>query len=258
MAIKTQHGYLSRLIIICFLSMTVTMSIAQTKKFVTEPSPPFNYLKDGEVAGPSFEIISSICKKMRIECAFELVHWNRAILSARNAEVNGIFSVGKNAEREEWMYFSTPILETAYGIYVNKDNPLIYQKHSDLSGYTVVTYGPSNTSKSLEKLSKRSPGMKMKVELKSIFALKKFNLGRYGENSALYLNKDVVDHLIRELELQNIRYAGDDMKLRYYIGFPKKSNSKTFVNDFTRVLEEFKHDGSLKKILDAFDMTPPE
>jgi len=258
MPTNTQHGFLSRLIVFCFLGLTVTMSVAQTKHFVTEPSPPFNYLEDGNVAGPAFEIIDSICDQMSITCKFKLTKWERAILSAQNAEVNGIFSIGKTTERAQWMYFSTPILETAYGIYVNKNDPLIYKNGSDLSGYTVVTYGPSNTSKSLEKLRRKTPSMKVKIESNSTFALKRFDVGRYGDKSALYLNRDVVDHLIKTMKLKNIRFAGDDRKLSYYVGFPKESNTRKFVSDFNRALEKSKQDGTLEQLLKPFDMTPPE
>jgi len=246
---------IGRLVAGAVLALVTSVAMAQTR-FVTEPSPPFNYLENGEVTGPAHAIIGAICADLGTDCSFELTKWDRAIGMARDGEVNGIFSVGKNTERLEWMHFSSPILATAYGLYVLDDNPLEFRQPADLAGYTVVTYGPSNTSQSLETLGDAVPDMEIVVESKLRLILRKFDAGRYEGRAALYLNKDVVASLIDELGLEKLRYAGDHRQILYYVGFPKAATEQGFVDRFNGVLDRFKQDGTLATLLEPYGMTP--
>ena len=125
---------------------------AQGLKFTTQDFPPFSYPIEGAVSGPAVEVIRRVCKEMTTSCSFRLLPWSRAQQQVRTGEANGMFVIGWNKKRSKWVHFTPPIMNTEYGIFVNKSNSLNFTKLSDVSGYKIGVYGPSNTSNSLKKI----------------------------------------------------------------------------------------------------------
>ena len=78
--------------------------------------------------------------------------WRRAQQEVQEGKAHGMFVIGWNAERAKWLHFSPPLLDTEYGFFVREDNPLKFQQNTDVKGYTVGVYGPSNTATALEKI----------------------------------------------------------------------------------------------------------
>src|SRR5262249_137295 len=118
----------------------------------TQEFAPFTYSDGGVVKGPVTEIVRKVCVEMRIECPIRSLPWRRAQQEAEEGKAHGMFSLGWTAERAKWLYLSPPILITEYGFFVKNDNPLVFKQNTDVKGYTVGVFGPSNTSTALEKI----------------------------------------------------------------------------------------------------------
>jgi len=241
-------------LIFLLLSLTSLAHGAQLK-FTTQDFAPFSYEIDGTVSGPLVEIITEVCKEMKIDCSFQLMPWARAQKEVKDGEANGLFVIGWNRERSEWLYFSPPILNTEYGFFVLNDNPLEFKQVSDIKGYTIGVYGPSNTSVSLGKIKSEIGDLKIDIRPNDESGFKKLSLGRVD---AVYSNRDVGYALIKKLGLKNIRYAGKKEKQTYFIGFSKQHNDKQVIKRFNETLRTLQQQGRIQAIIKQYFLEPAE
>ncbi len=238
-----------------------TPSWAQELKFTTQDFPPFSYNINGVVSGPAVDIIRRVCAEMNTPCSFRLLPWSRAQNEVKTGKANGMFIIGWNERRAEWVHFTPPIMKTEYGFFVNIDNPLEFAGPSDIVGYMVGVYGPSNTANSLVKIqtSMTEDGLEaitvdMRPDDESGF--KKLARGRLD---SVYSNRDVGFALIAKLGLTDkIRYSGPQRKLKYYVGFSMAHNDMTVLEDFDAAYRKLHQSGEVKKILDKYSMEVAE
>lgn len=217
--------------------------------FFTQDFSPFSYLENGKVAGPGADIIELVCRTMKVDFSFGLYPWNRAVTETQAGKANGLFFLGKSAERETWLDFSAPLVNTEYGVFVSNANPLVFKSPKDLEKLVVGVYGPSNTLTSLEAAIK---GLDVKVDMTpdDIEAFKKLGVGRID---AVYSNHDVGLSLIKKLKLTSVRYAGTHKPMQYYIALTKATD-KTLSKAFFDTLAELEKKGEIKKILARYGM----
>lgn len=220
-------------------------------KFNTQDFAPFNYEIDGVVSGPGADIIRRICSEMKIDCSFNLLPWARAQEEVRNGIAQGLFLIGWNEERAQWLYFSPSILNSEYGFFVRNDNPLKFKHVSDVKGYTVGVYGPSNTSFFLEKIKAEIKDLTIDMTPDDPAAFKKLSLGRVD---AVYSNRHVGYDLIAKLSLTNLRYAGVHTGLKYYIGFSRKHTDKKLVDQFSATFRNLHKREVIQEILAKYKM----
>ena len=230
-------------------------------KFNTQDFPPFNYEVNGRVTGPAADIIRAVCDEASFSCSFKLMVWKDAQQEVREGKAHAMFVIGWNRGRSEWLYFSPQIMETQYGFFVAKGNQLKYNDITDISGYRVGVYGPSNTSRSLEKIQQKidkNPALQpLKIDMRTDDVLVFQDLNSADRTiSAAYSNRDVGFAIIRAENLSNIRYAGAQRKLNYFIGFSKAFVGKQVVNTFNRTFIELYQSGKVADILDTYAMTP--
>lgn len=239
------------------LCLASTQSWSQELKFTTQDFPPFSYNINGVVSGPAVDIIRRVCAEMNTRCSFRLLPWTRAQEQVKSGKANGMFVIGWNERRAKWVHFTPPIMNTEYGIFVHVDNSLKFGKPSDIAGYKVGVYGPSNTSNSLKKIQTNmaKDGLKaitvdMRPDDESGF--KKLALGRLD---AVFSNRDVGLALIAKLGLvDKVRYSGSQRKLKYYIGFSMAHNDKKVLETFDAAFKKLHESGEVKKILDKHSM----
>src|SRR5215467_10738835 len=147
-------------------------------KLNTQDFTPYSYEVNGVVSGPAADIIRKICSEMKIDCTMHLLPWRRAQDEVANGTAHGLFVIGWNEERAKKLYFSPPILNTEYGFFVRDDNPLKFKQNSDVNGYTVGTFGPSNTATALEKIKAEIQDLKIDMTPDDESAFKKLSLDR--------------------------------------------------------------------------------
>jgi polar amino acid transport system substrate-binding protein len=137
-------------------------------------------------------------------------------------------------------------LNSEYGFFVKNDNPLKFRQVSDVKGYIVGVYGPSNTATSLEKIKSEIKDLTIDTTPDDPAAFKKLSLGRVD---AVYSNRDVGYDLISKLGLKNLRYAGVHTALKYYIGFSQKFTDKKLVDQFNQTFRNLHKRGIIQEIL---------
>ena len=220
-------------------------------KFNTQDFAPFNYEVGGIVSGPAADIIRRICSDIKIDCSLNLLPWARAQDEVRNGKAQGIFVVGWNEERSKWLYFSPPLLNSEYGFFVRADNTLKFNENSDVQGYAVGVYGPSNTATALERIKAEIKNMTIDMTPDDEAAFKKLSVGRVD---AVLSDKDVGNDLMRKLGIRNVRYAGRQQVLKYYIGFSQKFTEKKLVDQFNTAFRNLHKRGIIQAILSKYKM----
>jgi len=224
-------------------------------KFNTQDFAPFNYEVNGVVSGPAADIIRRICGEMKINCPMHLLPWRRAQDEVANGTAQGLFVIGWNEERAKIFYFSPPILNTEYGFFVRDNNPLKFKQNSDVRGYTVGVFGPSNTATALEKIKAEIKDLTIDMTPDDESAFKKLSLGRVD---AVFSNKDVGNDMMRKLGIKNIRYSGRQQSLKYYIGFSQKFTDKKLVDQFNQTFQTLHKRGVIQEILAKYHMEPAQ
>ncbi|MFH2092644.1 MAG: transporter substrate-binding domain-containing protein [Pseudomonadota bacterium] len=241
---------------LCLLISTLASGQKEEElKLVTQDFQPFSYMENGSVAGPAVEIIHEVCAKINITPLIKLYPWRRAQAMVEEGSAHGMFVIGWNQKRSEWLYFSPPILNTEYGFFVRDDNPLEFKTLSDVEGYTVGAFGPSNTSRSLETIKEQVPSITLDITPDDESCFRKLDLGRV---SAVYSNKNVGFALIRKLGFKNIRYAGCHRTLQYYIGFSQQYNDKATIHRFNQAFLDLHKQGKIQEILKRYLMEPAQ
>ena len=138
------------------LSLQVSSNEAAAKEvtFVMQRSfAPFNYAENDVPKGPAVDIVYKVCGKLGWQCNIKVLPWVRAQEETKAGENEAIFTVGWNEARDKWLYYTYPLMETEYGFFARaEDSKTMYKGVEDLQGKNIIVYGPSNTSKRLEKL----------------------------------------------------------------------------------------------------------
>jgi len=226
-------------------------------RFVTLDFSPFVYAEHGDVAGPSAEIISQVCKRMSVTCSFKLYPWRRAQELVKAGEAEGMMVVGRNPEREKWVRFSPPVFQTEYGFFVQSKNELHYVDPGDLQGYYVGVFAPSNTANSLRKTQKHMTETGLKtIEIDERpdddSGFKKLAVGRLD---AVYSNRDRGYQIIREHGLgDKVRYAGPDKQLQYFVGFGRQGSDQQLLDRFDHTYRQLYQEGVIEEVMARYHL----
>lgn len=250
-------------VILTMFTMPAKAESLYNLRLATQDFRPFSYLADSnvplskqKVAGPAADIIQRVCSEMNINHTLKVLPWRRAQYDCREAGIyQGLFLIGWNKKRTEWLYFSPPILQTEYGFFVSAKNKMAYNGPEDLKGYRVGVFGPSNTSRSLEKIHTKVGGFTIDMRPDDISGFKKLSIGRV---EAVYSNKDVGMAILKRENIKNVRYAGRQRQLNYYIGFAKDHIDKTIVDEFNEAFLKLHKEKIVHKILKSYQMQPAE
>ncbi len=227
-------------------------------KFVTHDFPPFSFRNGETLSGAAIDIVRQTCSEIQIECSIELLPWKRAQFKVRRDHAQAMMVIGWNNTRAQWLTFSPPMLKTQYGFFTNISNPLNYQSLSDIAGVKVGVLESSNTSKRLKKI--RQQMIELKLEPISIQEIHDNNLvfkmlDNEGRNiEMIYSNRDVGNTVIAQHNLHNVRYAGSNEELYYYIGFGRKYADKELVERFNHSFKKLQRSGVIQKILAEYHL----
>jgi polar amino acid transport system substrate-binding protein len=218
--------------------------------FYTVNLPPFSYV-DNSIKGPFKDIAIEVCKRSRLSCDFKTSPWKRIMLEVKSGNFDACFVVGKNPSRENWMYFTIPVVETEYGFFYNSKNLKKKISYNSLSNFNIIVHQKSNTAKKLQNLKRKNQyTFKIIEEIDVDTAIKKFAGNRYPKNSLLYGNKDIYSYLFKKINAKEIIYGFKDRPIKYRFGFSKKSVTQKEFHLFNNELKALKASGFLKKVFD--------
>lgn len=130
--------------LLIFCSLFFSTSFAETKKpiFITivyNEFPPFEYTIDGNATGITINRVKKIAKNVGVVVEFVPAPWSRALKMAKQGEADGILSLYKTNEREEFLYYpSKYIIKTRdVAISLASNKKINLTKMDDLKKYSI-------------------------------------------------------------------------------------------------------------------------
>jgi polar amino acid transport system substrate-binding protein len=133
-------------VVVLAVAFTSQAVAADRIRFVTLEFAPFVYGENQQVTGPGRDIIDAVCARAKIECSYDIYPWRRAQELMKTGDADGMMVIGRNKKREAWIRFSPPHFRTEYGVFFRADNAMNYTDISQLEGYRVGVFAPSNTA----------------------------------------------------------------------------------------------------------------
>ena len=233
------------------IALLFSHSVSAKISFSYQDFAPFTYQKEGRAQGIMIEMLKLVCIEMNEQCEFKYYPNKRAKDYMARGLVHGNLPLGWNVSRKEWIHFSVPLLTTSYSFFGLQKSNFNYTKLADLEGLVIGVFGPSNTQFSLEKIQHKMIELGLvPIEIdrhsnadgKGLIKVIKERYGLY------YVNSDLANYRIKNLQLQGIENKGRYKSLEYHVGFAKKYIDKKFLVRFNRTVLKLYRDAAFKAI----------
>ena len=219
---------------------------ALTVNLTTTVYPPYHdpQLNKG---GFQHELVVEAFKRTGYKANIEYLVWSRALRETRKGNYDGILGLWMRSERLKDFEYSEPIGTNSVVFFKRKDNPVKFEKYTDLKNYTIgVVRGYVNPKEidnadylTKEVLDNNLQALKMLVSGRIDLAVLDKNVGEYLVKRYLVDDKDKLEW-VSPIENKEVQY----------IGFSRNSSqcSKT-LQAFNLGLEKIKQDGTYARIL---------
>jgi signal transduction histidine kinase/ABC-type nitrate/sulfonate/bicarbonate transport system substrate-binding protein/DNA-binding response OmpR family regulator len=165
--------------------------------------PPFDFMKNGVASGFSIDFINLIASKTGLNIKYiNGYSWNKLIDMGRSKQIDLFPAIWKTDERETFLKFSKPYIDTPYILIVHESEHFI-QDIDDLKGYKLAGIKGFACTELVEKfypeivlveVANAAKGLRM-VSYKKVQAY----LGSYGET----------DYVIRKNMIANLKISGE-------------------------------------------------
>ncbi|MDA5095757.1 transporter substrate-binding domain-containing protein [Aliiroseovarius sp. KMU-50] len=260
-SIKRDCPEIQMLRILSFALAVVLSAPLQAKdiRFVTLDFAPFIYGENNQVAGPGRDVIAAACETAELDCSFDIFPWRRAQELMREGTADGMMVIGRNAEREAWLQFSSPLFRTEYGFFVSTGNVMTFADLSQIEGFRVGVFAPSNTAVQLEALRDRMTEagldpIKIDPRPDDVSGFRKLAAGRLD---AVYSNRDRGRRILDLNDLtHNVRYAGADKAILYYAAIRQSFPDAVASGKFFAALRENFANGRAVEIIEDYGLEP--
>jgi len=209
---------------------------ATSLRFVTQVFPPLVSLARGRAVGPMVDVLLPLAEQGLYDGAFVLL-WL--------------------PEREQLFYMPPGMVTSAYSLFGLQGSKLVYQQPQDLSGRTIVVYGPSGTETAVESVLRNVATIHLQREGDNRTVLRKLAAGRYGPDALAVVNRDVGLSLIQSEPLPGIRLLSDLEPISYTIGLSRRAVPAALAGRFLSALAALKQAGTLSAIFDKWRAKPP-
>lgn len=224
--------------------------LAQNEKFTiyTENYPPMSTKEvDGKIGGIATDIVNEVFKRANIKADFKLHPWARTYKMVQINDNSFIYTLGRNAKREESFQWIGPIMirEAAfYGLKSQKDVVPV-DSFEKLKNYKIGVMNEDSTHQILLK-----NGLENRKHI--------FPVTKSGQNSDKLFHKRIDVALFNNysvgIQLAKKGYSGDDVQKimtitsgGYYIG-ANLNVSKDIVSKLQKAMESIQKSDFLEKL----------
>ncbi|MCG2624990.1 transporter substrate-binding domain-containing protein [Bradyrhizobium sp. WYCCWR 13023] len=220
---------------------------------VAADSSPTAYINDGKPAGILVDVVTEAFRRTGEPIEVQVMPWARCLAEVRSGRVDGIFSVFKLPERNEFLtYTNVPVITQVLAFFVPADSDVMFD--GDIGKLGRLRIGTIRaTSYGLKVDSALKTGVwSTTVETNNVdtlvgmLALKRIDLAIGYRHVVLDAarNKGYQDK-IRELS------PGID-EIPSYLAFNKQSDYSKVIADFDRALTSMKDDHSFEAIFEKY------
>jgi polar amino acid transport system substrate-binding protein len=227
---------------------------------VAADSPPTAYMENGRPSGILVDVVTEASRRTGYQLEIQLMPWARCLAEIRGGRVDGIFSVFRLPERNEFLsYTSVPIITEVLAFFVPADSDLRFDGDiGQLGGFRIgIIRGTSYGTKVDDALK---AGVWSKVAetsnidgLVGMLALKRIDLA-VGYRHVVFEAARKKGYLSKIKEL-----APAIDEIPSYLAFTKRRDYSEVVASFDRALTSMKNDHSFEAIYKKYlEPTTPE
>lgn len=233
-------------ILFFLIIFTSVWSQTSIKAVVTE-WPPFQYSEGNQIKGVDVEILRAVFKNLNQELVIETYPWSRCVSMVQNKQADIIFTLAKNAEREEYLIFPTqPINVSENVLFILNGSDIKFNSYNDLKGLTIgvttgYNYGDEFNAQSNFK----------KIEYADEET--NFRMLAAGRIDAFVCDKLVGAYVLKQKNMTNIVFLPKAIStFQMSIGLSKKTGAQELANRFDKAILALKASGEYQKIMDSY------
>ncbi len=232
-----------RRVLLLTLALGVSFSYASEHiSFMTPDYRPLNYLHNGELQGPSIEILQLLQKKLNNKEDITLLPWKRAYQNTQVTINTALFSTTRTKEREDLFKWVGPLAQKRFNIYALKSSNIKIDDFEQMKKYVVgverstinehmlLSRGIINLSKVNYPMQNLSMILKKRIDLWSI------------SSSTFYETL-----LASRLDPNDLEIVYTLRKAKLYIAFNKKTPDET-IEKWQKAYDELYDSGKVKEI----------
>ena len=210
--------------------------------------PPIMYQQDDSIVGAGPEIVEKIFSELGVKTVSKYEgSWDVVQEKAKSGEVDVIVAAYKTAERETYMDYSIPYTVDPVAIIVKKGKSFPFEKNEDLIGKKgVVTVGDSYGQDFDNFLQEKLDPKKVSSAEEAFASLQNdeadyFVYALYAADNYIAKNKisDQVEILPNYVSSEN-----------FYLTVSKKSPLDKLLPQVNTLLEKYKNDGTIDRIIE--------
>lgn len=244
-----------------FTKLTATLLIAlgtsvawagRPVQLVSTDYPPY-FASDLPEYGTLSAIARAAFKASGHELTIVFRPWARVMKEVEAGEHDGVVAVWYKAERESFLTYSAPLVDTQVGFYGRTLHPIDVSNLKALQGRTIGTVrGYANP------LNFEAAQLKHEDVTDDISNLRKLLAGRVD----LIVIERALAHWLIQKEMPSARneigwLTPPLQTMPLYVGIAlKRPDSKALLNDFNRGLAEIQRNGEYARILKRLPLTP--
>lgn len=253
--LKMTKSFKNLLLLLVLSSLTFLPVVNSAEEMIfasPENIPPKIYMENGVLRGTYVDIITAVCKRMKVKPVFAQYPWPRAVVMVRNGKVDAIFPPLKTPDREKFLYFpSEPVSYTRNVIFARKERNIKIKKLSDLKNYIVgvndqYSYGAvfDNYKHNLKVDISRTE--EMQINKLTHQGQIRMDVAAASEDAFKYISAKM-GHA-KDLEVVYVISEAPS-----YVAFTKTHiDNKKFAQEFSKVLKELRKEGVIQQINDRY------
>lgn len=240
-----------------FGSLLNSNAQASNYKLVTLDFPPLEMLgENGKVIGAVTDIVREVFQKIGHRVEINLLPWTRALALTKDGKADGIFTIYRLPEREQYLDYSTEeIIPQVVSLYAEKSRPASYR--GDLQ--TIV--GSKVGTVSSISYGKIFDDMKNRFKIESVDTLE-LNFKKLVAKRIDYVvsNRYSAAYTLAKLALdQDVVEVGPPIEvIPSYIAFSKKNKLSSLRDRFDAELVSFKKSARYRQILKHYRVELPK
>ncbi|MDP1723175.1 MAG: transporter substrate-binding domain-containing protein [Alphaproteobacteria bacterium] len=224
----------------CFAINCVTPEKEKLKLCSTADWPPYEFTDPAtkKVVGSSVNIIKKIADKLNLDLETSSLPWERCLQMNQQGEIDGIFSVSKTPDREQYLiYPQNNIQNVSYVFATIRGSNIAWDESKNVSAIPQPIGAPQGYS--VTKTLKEMKNIKVDDSAQSDeINLNKLLLGRVG---SIILGPQALDLLLKEKKvsdkIQQLNPPFVDSK-KYYIAISKKyKNDENKANELVQRID---------------------
>jgi polar amino acid transport system substrate-binding protein len=220
---------------------------------VAADSAPTAYMEDGKPTGILVDVVTEAFQRTGYPFEIQLMPWARCLAEIRSGHVDGIFSVFKLPERNEFLtYTSVPVITQVEAFFVPADSDVKFDGDiSKLGGLSIGTIRGTSYGIKVDGALKTGVWSTV-VETNSVDSLVGM-LGLKRIDLAIGYRHVVLEAARKKGSSDKIKEISPGIdEIQSYLAFTKQRDYSEVIADFDRALTSMKNDHSFEAIYEKY------